>query len=262
MAFHGDPFHKRIIQKGLSAAGYKLVRLKAYELDAPDQSQKRAGFNKIFGIGFNKTATTTLEKVLRDWDIRMPKQLDQEKLLADCLDVPDYEKMRAFIDDYDALQDLPFSQNTTYVACDALFPNSKFILTLRDPQAWVKSYIGYYRREFGLEDEHDLSEASFLGKTQYLEKNYVHRIMRRLLVEDVAGAPVIRWDLAFDPDFLVAAYQKRNAEVLSYFAARPDDLFVLDPSQEADTGRLAAFLQMSDRATGPYPRTNKGASDA
>lgn len=257
MAFKGDPLHKQVLQKILASVGYKLVRLKAYEERLSREQPREAGFNKLFCIGFNKTATTTLEQVLRDCGFRLPKQLEQEKLLAPLSEAKGYDTLKAFVEDYDAFQDLPFSQAETYVACDALFPGSKFILTIRDSQAWVESYIRYYKREFGLEGDTAFSEASFLDKTQYLEKNYVHKLMRRLLVEEQAGQPVVRWDLAFDPDFLMARYQHRNASIRSYFAGRPDDLLELDPSREKDTGRLLTFLGVSDRIPAPYPRTNK-----
>ncbi|MGH1421199.1 MAG: sulfotransferase [Hyphomonas sp.] len=257
MAFKGDPLHKKILQGFFASLGYKLVKLKAYE-QRNAAGRANTDFNKVFGVGFNKTATTTLEQVLRDCGFRMPKQLEQEALLAAVIEAKDYNIMRKFIADFDAVQDLPFSQNNTYVACDALFPGSKFILTVRDPQKWVDSYIKFYQREFDLEDETTFSEASFLGKTQYLHRDYVHKLMRRLLVEEQEGHAVVRWDMAFDRDFLIAAYQRRNAEIRSYFAQRPNDFFELDPSKEADTGRLLGFLGLTDIAPGPYPRANKG----
>lgn len=256
MAFTRDPLPKRVLQQAFGALGYKLVQLKAYERRTQAETERETAFNKLFCIGFNKTATTTLELVLRNSGLRMPKQLDQETYLAPVIEAKGYDKLRAFAEDYDALQDLPFSQNNSYVACDALFPGSKFILTVRDPQGWVESYIRYYKREFGLEDESTFSEASFLGKTQYLHLNYVHSLLRRMLVEEQMGQPVVRWDLAFDRDFLISVYQRRNAEIRSYFEQRKDDFLELDPSLEKDTGRLLTFLDIKDVAAGPYPRTN------
>lgn len=256
MPYTGASLPKRALQGAARALGYKLVRLKGYEAREPQAHRRPEGFTKLFCIGFNKTATTTLEQVLRAAGLRSPKQLEQEALLVGALDAGDFERLRAFCADYDAFQDLPFSQGHTYVACDALFPGARFILTVREPQAWADSYVRYYRREFGLEDVETFDEATFAGKTLYLEPGYVHRVLRPLLTEAQGGVPVTRWDLAFDRDFLIERYQTRNAEVRAYFAARPDDLLVLDPAEETDTGRLLAFLGRSDIPAGPYPRAN------
>lgn len=259
--FKGDPIHKRALQRAFGTFGYKMVRLKTYEAREVQRRLTTTRYNKLFCIGFNKTATTTLELVLRTCGFAMPKQIEQELRLAPVFEARCYETLRDFVAEYDALQDLPFSQNNTYVACDALFPGSKFILTVRDPDAWVESYIRYYKAEFGLEGHETFSEASFLDKTQYLERNYVHRLLRRLLVQEQEGKPVVRWDLAFDRDFLIAAYQRRNAEIRSYFAQRPDDFLEIDPSNEADTARLLAFVEITDVPPGPFPRANSRARD-
>ncbi|MGB3407799.1 MAG: sulfotransferase [Jannaschia sp.] len=258
MAYRGASLPKRVLQGAFASVGYKLVRLKGYEAREPRTRRSPEGFAKLFCIGFNKTATTTLEQVLRAAGLRSPKQLEQEALLVGALDTGDFDRLRSFCEEYDAFQDLPFSQGSTYVACDALFPGSRFILTVRDPQAWADSYIRYYRREFGLENVDRFDEQTFADKALYLEAGYVHRILRPLLTETHGGEPTTRWDLAFDQDFLMDRYQRRNAEIRAYFARRPQDLLVLDPSQEADTGSLLAFLGRTDIEPSPYPRANAG----
>lgn len=256
MTYQGEPLPKRVMQGALGALGYKLVRLKAYERQMNLRPARKTSYNKLFCIGFNKTATTSLEEVLRRSGLRLPKQLEQERLLAPVIESDCYERLRGFIADYDAFQDLPFSMFNTYILCDALFPGSKFILTSRDPDTWVDSYIRHYRTAFGLQGDETLTEDSFHGKVQYLERGYVHRVMRRLLIESHAGQPVVRWDLAFDRDFLIDIYQRRNAEIRSYFKQRPGDLMELDLSAESDTGRLLGFLGIDDQPPGAYPRLN------
>lgn len=255
MAYQGDPLIKKILQVPFKALGYKIVRLKAYEeLSTP--SRTGTGFSKLFCIGFNKTATTTVEAVLREHGFRLPKQVDQEVLLRPVLDYQRFDLLRGFIEEYDAFQDLPFSQNRTYIACDAMFPGSKFILTVRDPDKWVESYIRYYSEEFQVSVTETPSEATFRDRNLYLEKGYVYDVLRRLLTVCENGESVTRWDLAFDRSFLKQVYTRRNAEIISYFDSRPDDLLVIDPTREPDTGRLLAFLGITDTAPGPFPRLN------
>ena len=92
----------------------------------------KQSYNKIFCIGFNKTGTTTLEKVLKLYVLDLPNQFEQEARISLPSLIGNYTKLLEFVAKYDAFQDLPFSQGETYVACDALFPNSKFILTVRE----------------------------------------------------------------------------------------------------------------------------------
>ena len=257
-SFKGEPLSKRAIQAVLKPLGYKIVRLKAYERRERPGPRPAGLSGKVFGIGFNKTATTTLGEVMRRIGLRMPKQLEQEAFLDDVVDRGDWQTLRAFCEAYDAFQDLPFSQNDVYVACDALFPDARFILTERDAEAWADSYIRFYKRSFGLEDVAHVTEETFRGKALYLKPGYVHGVMRRLLQEPVGGETRTRWDLAFDRDFLIDRYLRRNAAIKAHFAHRPDDLLVLDPAMEADTGRLLAFLGADPAGAGPYPKANSG----
>ncbi len=256
MAFQGDPWPKRAVQAVLRPLGYKLVQLKAYEARTGQVRSANTGQAKVFCIGFNKTATTTVEAVLRAAGLRMPKQLDQEQLLAAVPDTGDYALLKAFCDDYDAFQDLPFSQGDLYLACDVLYPDARFVLTTRDPDAWADSYIQFYTKELGLDASQPLTEDSVAGKSLYLQPGYIHAVWRRLLVEEQAGQPVIRWDLALDRDFLIDRYQSRNAAIRAHFRDRPQSLLELDLATEPDTGRLLQFLGITDMAPGPYPRTN------
>lgn len=254
--FTGDGLPKRAIQAALKPLGYKMVQLEAYQR-RQQRITRPAGFNtKIFGIGFNKTATTTLGQVMRDAGLRMPRQLDQEMFLDDVVDQGNWQKLRNFCDSYDAFQDLPFSQNEVYIACDVLFPDARFILTQRNPVAWADSFVRYYRKSFDLETVEKTDEETFLARSLYLKPGYAHRIMRRLLQESVAGETRVRWDLAFDKDFLIDRYQRRNAAIKSYFAQRPNDLLVIDPSTEADTGRLLRFLGADPDHARVYPVAN------
>ena len=256
MAFKGDPLFKRMIQASLKPLGYKIVQAKAYDARqraAPDASRP---FNKLFCIGFNKTGTTSVERVLLDWGLRIPKQLEQEAILCDVIPQGDFSALRAFCADFDAFQDLPFSQSSTYVACDALFPGSRFVLTTRHPERWVESYIRFYKREFGLGTVEDFSEEVFRDKALYLKRGYVHSQLQRLLVEHVAGQPVLRWDLAFDRDFLMALYTRRNSEIRAHFAQRPNALLEIELSTEPDTSRLMHFLGITGQQVNAFPTEN------
>lgn len=247
---------KRVIQRILGLFGYKLVQLKAYELRTKGVSQKHPDIPKIFGIGYNKTASTTLEAIFRHHGFRVPKQLDQERILAGLPFSGDYALLRDFVADYDAFQDFPFSQFDTYLACDVLFPGSKFILTVRDPDAWFRSYLRYYKKEFGFADDEVLTEVAFRDKDLYLFPNYVHSLMRQTVmrVQDNQAQP--DWSLVFDHAHFKALYLARNESIIKHFSNRPDDLLVIDLTQEVDTKRIVEFLLLPSESIIPIPHLN------
>ena len=78
--------------------------------------------NKIFGIGLAKTATTSLSRAMSILNFKSKHYLfDVEK---------DLQK-------YEFLNDMPIQ--TRYKNYDEVYGNSKFILTLRDEESWLKS---------------------------------------------------------------------------------------------------------------------------
>jgi hypothetical protein len=247
---------KRIIQRFFGLIGYKIVQLKAYELRTGGVSQKHPTISKVFGIGYNKTASTTLEAIFRHHGFHVPKQLDQERILSGLPFSGDYALLRDFVSEYDAFQDFPFSQFDTYIACDVLFPASKFILTIRDADEWFRSYSRYYRKAFGFEENEVLTEESFLNKDLYLFPNYMHGLMRQtvMTVQDNQARP--DWTLVFDPDYFKALYRARNDRIVKYFSNRPHDLLVIDLTQEIDTKRITEFLLLPKASIIPIPHLN------
>src|SRR6056297_1638044 len=90
---------------------------------------------KVFGIGLNKTGTTTLGVCLnklgynvKDCDLKLLKYSDQKKM------DPIYDTVKK----YDGFQDWPWP--LLYKELDQRFPGSKFILTTRkNSEAWFRS---------------------------------------------------------------------------------------------------------------------------
>ncbi|HOW58754.1 MAG TPA: sulfotransferase [Candidatus Omnitrophota bacterium] len=85
---------------------------------------------KIFGIGLAKTGTYSLRKALEILGFKtLHFSLDPEK---------DLERFEAFCD-------MPFQ--TRYPEYDKKYPKSKFILTVRDKNAWLRSCKKYFSRK-------------------------------------------------------------------------------------------------------------------
>jgi hypothetical protein len=108
--------------------------------------------NKIFCIGFNKTATVSLSTALRMlgfpgihgmWSNHLKVQRaidDNEKLLHY------FSKNTCHFSDLDIIKD-------NFKILDEQYPNSKFILNTRDKESWLKSRINHlndYKRNLSL----------------------------------------------------------------------------------------------------------------
>jgi hypothetical protein len=103
---------------------------------------------KVFCIGLNKTGTTTLEQVFRDFGYKVDKQSKAHQLMYQ------YEERNfsAIIDhcrNSEFFQDSPFSMKYTYMFLQDAFPESKFILTLRDDaEEWYSSLVRFHTKKF------------------------------------------------------------------------------------------------------------------
>lgn len=229
-----------------------------------DEFRRRVGpsviahkrFNKLFCIGWNKTGTTTLEAVLRAYGYQMPNQQVQELRLTLPVFRCDYTELRRFVDRYDAFQDLPFSQGEAYAAVDALFPDSRFILSERDPDVWFESMLRFHKQVFRLDTLHGLTEQDVLTRFKYLFPGYMHARMKRLLTRFEGDRPVVHWDLLHDKDFFVAEYLARNQRIKCHFQDCPERLLVIDVTQEPTTHRLCEFLQIPTELAFAMPRLN------
>ncbi|KYK33200.1 MAG: hypothetical protein AYK22_01440 [Thermoplasmatales archaeon SG8-52-3] len=99
---------------------------------------KKENNPKIFCIGYVKTGTTSLYKALSILGYR------SVKMLRGC--VKPKEGWIKYIKSckYDAYTDYPMFVDNFFKEIDKAYPNSKFILTIRDINSWLKSYTNYY----------------------------------------------------------------------------------------------------------------------
>ena len=176
-------------------------------------------YNKIFCIGFNKTGTTSLERILRHYGFILPNQQEQEIRLSKQVFSTNYSELITFVNNFHAFQDMPFSQGLTYVALDALFPNSKFILTERDSEDWFNSYTLFTKKMFGLNIDNlsELTEQDIKDKIRYLYPEYFHEIKERLLTDFENDKKKVLWNKIFDKDYYIQMFENRNREVKGTF---------------------------------------------
>ncbi len=143
-------------------------------------------YNKVFVIGFNKTGTTTLKKTLSSFGLKVGNQVAAEVLTEDWSKYKKADRIIRYCHTADAFQDLPFSKPKLYEDLDQAFPNSRFILTIRDtPEQWFQSLVNYYTKKFSTTNlpptEKDLANATYRYKGFLLDIFFPFTITQKLL---------------------------------------------------------------------------------
>jgi hypothetical protein len=185
-----------------------------------------ANKTKIFGIGFQKTGTSSLNRALQilGFDavggirinhpkgITLPAPLQTADILAVAL---------ARAKQADAFNDNPWP--LLYREMDKAFPGAKFILTVRDSGRWLESLV----RHFG---------------------DTANDVMRWIY-----GVPFPKGHEAQ----ILRVYQAHNDAVRNYFAARPSDFLEMDFEQGDGWQKLCPFLGCAVPRV-PFPHDNRG----
>jgi sulfotransferase family protein len=133
---------------------------------------------------------------------------------------------------FDAATDTPVC--ASFEALDAGYPGSKFILTIRDKQAWLESCRGFWTA--GVEPfliEHADDDNPFAA--------YV-----RAISEALYGTPT------FDREQFSRAYDDYHQRVRGHFRDRPDDLLTLDICGGDGWAPLCRFLNLRPPGK-PFP---------
>lgn len=104
---------------------------------------------KIFCVGRNKTGTTSLTKAFEDLGFVVGNQRTAERMLHHYKN-RDFKPIIKYCKSAQVFQDFPFSYPETYKHLDKAYPNSKFILTIRDSaDQWYNSVTKFHAKMFG-----------------------------------------------------------------------------------------------------------------
>jgi len=184
---------------------------------------------RIFGVGLQRTATTSLHEAFKilgfssfHWNTG-----DKARYI--------WDEMQAngkswTLERYYALSDNPIP--LLYKDLDLAYPGSKFILTLRDEVSWLKSVERLWDPRFN---------PNRWEWDTYPFSNRIHR--------ELYG----RAD--FDAEVFLTRYRAHNAAVMHYFRRRPKDFLVLRMDRNPGWEELCAFLGQ-DIPPVPYPFAN------
>lgn len=166
------------------------------------------GKRKVFGIGFQKTGTTSLHVILDKLGYHIASYHEfrhlakQEGLTMD--DIRAHALKIA--PEYDAGKDTPWP--LLYKEMDAAFPGSKFIHVTRDPEAWIRSAVTDFEKF----------------------DNWIHHAIYG--THHPTG----------NEDIWLERYNRHNAEVADYFKDRPDDCLFLRLEDGITYEKVCDFL--------------------
>lgn len=220
--------------------------------------QASKNFNKVFGIGANKTGTTSLQQVFQILGFKVAPQ--QEGELYGVQAYRGYfDELRRYIEKYDAFQDAPFSIKTTFAQVDSLFPNSKFILTVREPEKWFFSLLNFHKKIMCSNSSEIRPTKEQISNFPYLYPGYIKYMAENnwLLSLKENYEIAIDWDLSYSKEHYIRLYLERNQAIVRHFSARPKDLLVIDITKESDTSRIVDFLGLPAELTTLVPHENK-----
>lgn len=224
--------------------------------------RSRRTFNKVFGIGAHKTGTTSLQKIFHLCGLTVGDQAAGE-LTSFSARRGRYQPLIEYCQSADAFQDSPFAQGRIYVALDAIFPESRFVLTVREPSEWFRSFETFTAKRHGVPSGRITREL--VERDSYLFPGFmVEAHTHTYLLEppsyrpDEATGATVRWDKLFDRDHYIAIYERRNQEIRDHFKARPEHLLEIDLTQEGTIQKVTDFLGLPPEFGAlPVPHMNR-----
>lgn len=192
---------------------------------APMLKPRTAPIEKVFVIGAPRTGTSSVGKALATLGYR---DYGHDPYLQELWAHGCYEPIWERVGMYDSFSDGPFNTGDFYKVLAERYPRAKFVLSVREKQAWKRSH----QRHFD----------PAVPNPDVKERFKLHR---------------------YEPEIWWRWYDRRNAEIRAYFQTvnRPHHLLELTIGQESDPwGRLADFLGPECVIPSPlpdFPHVNK-----
>jgi tetratricopeptide (TPR) repeat protein len=184
---------------------------------------------KVFGIGLSRTGTTSLTAALTALGFHTLHWLNPLTCETICID-----DLHLF----DAFTDTPVCVN--FENYYFMFPNSKFIYTVRPFESWQKSMQNYFSRRFGLRNFQDVKLA----------------MARSDDLPDGTDFSNIQLSLYFNHSDYKDAYCAYQQRVRRFFQDKPKDRFL---EFDVFAGRWEVLCSFTGRAkpSTPFPWLNR-----
>jgi hypothetical protein len=169
---------------------------------------------KVFGLGLSKTGTSSLTEALNRLGVRSihyPHDVQTHEQLRN----GDY-RLR-ILDEYQGVTDITVAPY--FAQLDRTWPGSKFILTVREKESWLRSAELHWRLLLEVWDR----DPQFRRFTEFI-------------LASVYGT------VGFNRERMSYVYDAHVRNVTRYFQNRPDDLLVLDICAGNGWDALCRFL--------------------
>lgn len=202
---------------------------------------------KYFCVGRNKTGTTSLKKAFSDLGFVVGDQTLAEKLYDCYFFGDDFDKIISYCETAEVFQDVPFSFFKTVPYIDKAYPNSKFILTIRDDaEQWYNSITRFHAKMFGKDGKTPTLED--LKNAKYIRKGFMYNTIKAHGTTD---------EDPYNKQIMISHYNKHNRDVIDYFKNRPNDLIVINLSVETDFKKFTDFIGVECAIDSNFPWENK-----
>jgi hypothetical protein len=188
-----------------------------------------AELSRIFGIGLSRTGTTSLGAALHTLGFRTRHYPHDPQTHAELAAAQYRLSVLARCDAVVDITVAPF-----YAQLDAAWPGSRFILTVREKQAWLAS----------LQRHWEAMQEVMQGDPQF-------RAFTEFICACTYGT------LAFSAERMSFVYDQHVRNISEYFAGRGSDLLVMDLCAGDGWGPLCAFL---DRPIPRHPFPHRNAA--
>ncbi|QDU75855.1 hypothetical protein Pan97_28970 [Bremerella volcania] len=183
---------------------------------------------KIFGIGLSRTGTKSLATALNLLGIKTMWYPQDQTTYRELMTA---HYRLTVLEEYQALTDTPVVP--FYPQFDQEYPGSKFVLTIRDKESWLRSCEKHWQNSTFPPQEVPFwrKYASFIDLCVY-------------------GCN------AFNASRFSYVYDRHVEGVQSYFHNRPDDLLIMNICGGEGYDRLCEFLDYQLPENSEFPKVN------
>ena len=199
---------------------------------------------KIVCLGFPKTGTKSMANIFQMFNLKV----NSNPISNDAI-FPEYiildNNINYYCDDmisvnqnleyFDAFHDIPYSLD--YINIYNLYPNSKFILTIRDPDLWFNSLYNYVK---------------------------IPGAANKKIIKYLFGISIITMD---DKKSVIETYIKHNEQIINFFKDKNNlsNLLIIDITNTNSSecwNIITSFLNIENVFTQrPFPICNKQTYD-
>jgi glycosyltransferase involved in cell wall biosynthesis len=172
---------------------------------------------KFFGIGLSRTGNKSLILALNMLGFKIAHYPDDEITLKELM-AGKYDF--SILNDFDGITDITVAPY--YAQLDKLFPDSKFILTVRDKDSWLKSVAAHF------------GKPVFEGTPS----NENTMLLRRQLRVAVYGS------YSFNEERFSYVYDLHCKNVIEYYKDRPGCLLIINIFEGEGWDKLCSFLNL------------------